>query len=107
MRYPRSRRAAAIVGLSVLAFGAQASLSAGDEPGGQTYGMVEAVDPLVGFDWAPAGADADGAAAAASGALVPDAPCTFGDRPGGLNPIFRRPIPAPRHPALTPPGHRS
>jgi hypothetical protein len=107
MRYPRSRRAAAIVGLSVLAFGAQASLSAGEEPGGQTYGMVEAVDPLVGFDWAPAVADADVAAAAASGAVVTDAPCTFGDRPGVLNPIFRRPIRTTGHLVVTPSGNVS
>src|SRR4051794_41903260 len=104
MRYPRSRRAAAIVGLSVLAFGAQASMSAGEEPGGQTYGMVEAVDPLVGFDWAPADADADAAPGAAYGARVTAAPSTFGERPGVLKPILPGAVPTTGPPAVTASG---
>src|SRR4051812_26089207 len=107
MTYPRPWRAAAIVGLSVLAVGAQASLSGAEEPGGESYGMVQAVDPLVGFDWAPALGDAEVTAAAAAGAVVTDAPCTFGDRPGVLNPIFRRPIRTTGHLVVTPSGNVS
>jgi len=74
-----------------------------------TYGTIDAIDPLVGFDWAPALDAPDVAAEAAAGATVTDAPCTFGDRPGGvLAPqIFRRPIRTTGHLLVTPSGNIS
>jgi hypothetical protein len=52
MRYSRSAAVAAIIASTVVGLGAQASLSGADE-GAQVYGMLDALDPLVGADWAP------------------------------------------------------
>ena len=84
-----------------------ASSSSGETVEG-VYGTIDAVDPLVGFDWAPA-LDAPDVAAAAAGATVMDAPCTFGDRPGGVfaPQIFRRPIRTTGHLVVTPSGNIS
>ena len=106
MQFKRPARVAAIVVVAAVGFGAQASLSAADEGSG-VYGTVDAIDPLVGFDWAPAVDDPEVAEAAAAGATVTDVPCTFGDRPGGvLAPqIFRRPIRTSGHLVTTPSGN--
>jgi hypothetical protein len=108
MKYLRAARIAAVVVAGTLVFGAQASLAGAEEPVGDVYGMVEVLDPVVGFDWAPPVADPEVAAAAAQGATVTDEPCTFGDRPGVLDPqIFRRPIATTGHLVVTPSGNVS
>jgi hypothetical protein len=107
MRHPRPARVAALVVLATLGFGAQASLSGAEEPAQEVYGTVDAIDPLVGFDWAPPVEDSEVAEAAANGATVTDEPCTFGDRPGVLDPIFRRPIRTTGHLVVTPSGNVS
>ena len=108
MRHLQTARVAAVMVAATLGFGAQTSLSAAEEPVEPVYGMVESVDPLVGFDWAPPLEDPDVAAAAADGATVTDAPCTFGDRPGVPSPqIFRRPIRTTGHLVVTPSGNVS
>jgi hypothetical protein len=99
---------AGVVVAGILGFAAHTSLSGADEPAEGVYGMVEEIDPLVGFDWAPPIEDPELAAAAADGATVTDAPCTFGDRPGVLEPqIFRRPIRTTGHLVVTPSGNVS
>jgi hypothetical protein len=110
MKYLRTARVAAVVVAAALGFGAQASLSGAEEPVEGVYGMVEAIDPLEGFDWAPPVQDREVAAAVADGATVTDEPCTFGDRPGVLDPqreIFRRPIQTTGHLVVTPSGNAS
>jgi len=107
MKYSRPACAAAVIAFATLGFGAQVSLSGADETAEEIYGMTESIDPLVGFDWAPPVEDDDVAAAAADGAVVTAAPCTFGDRPGVLNPIFRRPIRTTGHLVVTPSGNVS
>jgi hypothetical protein len=108
MKYLRPARVAAVVVAGTLGFGAQASLSGAEEPVEGVYGMVEAIDPLEGFDWAPPVEDPEVAAAAADGATVTDEPCTFGDRPGVVDPqIFRRPIRTTGHLVVTPSGNVS
>ena len=107
MKYLRTARVATIVALTALGFAAQASLSGAEESADEVYGMVETIEPLVGFDWAPPVEDAEVAAAAADGAVVTAAPCTFGDRPGVLDPIFRRPIRTTGHLVVTPSGNTS
>jgi len=108
MKYLRAARVAAVVVAGALVFSAQASLAGADEPVEGVYGMVEVLDPLVGFDWAPPIADPDVLAAAAEGATVTDEPCAFGARPGVLDPqIFRRPIVTTGHLVVTPSGNVS
>ena len=106
MRHPRLVRVAAAVVLATVGWGAPASLSGADEPAGEIYGMVDAVDPLEGFDWAPAVKDSWVTEAEANGATVTEAPCTFGNRPGVIEPdIFRRPIRTTGHLVVTPSGN--
>jgi hypothetical protein len=70
------------------------------------YGTLVAIDPLVGFDWAPEVNDGTVAALATDGATVSDAPCGFGDRPGVLAPqIFVRPVLTTGHLVVTPSGN--
>ena len=109
MKHLRPARVAAVIVAATLGFGAQASLSGAEEPAVEpAYGMVDAVDPLVGFDWAAPIEDRDVVAAAADGATVTDEPCTFGDRPGVPSPqIFRRPIRTTGHLVVTPSGNVS
>jgi hypothetical protein len=108
MKHPGPARVVATVVLATLGLGAQASLSGADEPSQEVYGMVDTIDSLVGFDWAPPVEDPDLAEAATTGATVTDAPCTFGDRPGVLDPlIFRRPIRTTGHLVVTPSGNVS
>jgi hypothetical protein len=108
MAIPRPARVAAIVVLAALGIGAQASLSGAEEPAEEVYGNVDYIDPLVGFDWAPEVADPEVEEARADGATVTDEPCTFGDRPGVLDPqIFRRPIRTTGHLVVTPSGNVS
>jgi hypothetical protein len=96
-----------MIALAALGFGVHAARSGAEEPG-EVYGTVEAIDPLVGFDWAPLVADPEVAEAAAAGATVTDEPCTFGDRPGVSDPdIFRRPIRTTGHLVVTPSGNVS
>jgi hypothetical protein len=107
MGHFRPARVAAIVALAALGFGTQVSAWGADEPA-EISGTVEAIDPLVGFDWAPPVADPEVADAAASGATVTDEPCAFGDRPGVVGtPIFRRPIRTTGHLVVTPSGNVS
>lgn len=105
----RALRVTGIVALSACAFTLQAALSGAEEPvPGEVYGMTTAIDPLVGFDWAPEVDDGEVAAlaAAAAGATVSDVPCFFDDRPGVLAPtIFRRPIRTTGHLVVTPSGN--
>ena len=107
MRHPRPARVAIALTLATLGFGAHASLSGADEAAEATDGMVEAIDPLTGAEWAPPVDDAAVAAVAADGAVVIEAPCTFGDRPGLLDPIFRRPISTTGQLVVTPSGNVS
>ena len=108
MRDLRAARAAAIVALAAFGLGAQASLSGAEEPAEELNGMMQSVDPLVGFDWAAPVEDPDVTNAAAGGATVTDAPCAFGDRPGVLNPqIFQRPIRTTGQLVVTPSGNVS
>jgi hypothetical protein len=108
MRDLRPPRVAAIALLVVLGLGMHVSLSGAEEGADPVYGMVDAVDPLAGFDWATPLDDPEVAEAAASGATVTDAPCFFGDRPGVLRPqIFRRPIATTGHLVVTPSGNVS
>ena len=108
MKYLRPARVAAVVVAGTVGFGAQTSWSGAEEPVEGVYGMVEAIDPLVGFDWAPPVQDPEVAAAAADGATITDMPCAFGDRPGVLDPqIFRRPIQTTGHLVVTPTGNVS
>ena len=108
MRYLRSARVAATVVLASAGLCGLAASSSAESVDG-VYGTIDAVDPLVGFDWAPALDAPDVAAEAAAGATVTDAPCAFGDRPGGvLAPqIFRRPIRTTGHLVVTPSGNIS
>ena len=106
MRYPRPARVAVLVVLAMLGAGAHASQSRADEAGEEVYGTVDAIDPLVGFDWAPAVDSAAVTQAGADGATVSEAPCTFGDRPTVPAPeIFRRPIRTTGHLVVTPSGN--
>ena len=108
MKYSRPARVVATIVLATLGLGGQASLSGAEEPAQEVYGTVDAIDPLVGFDWAPPVEDREVAEAAAAGATVTDEPCTFGDRPGVLDPqIFRRPIRTTGHLVITPSGNVS
>lgn len=108
MDYPRPAAVAAIAAVAALATAAQPALSGAEEPVDQLYGTVEAIDPLVGFDWAPPVDDAEVAEAAANGATVTDEPCAFGDRPGTVDPqLFRRPIRTTGHLVVTPTGNVS
>jgi hypothetical protein len=106
MQYVRPARRAAIVVMALVGLAA-ASPAGAQEP--EVYGTVDAIDPLVGFDWAAPVEDPAIAAAAASGATVTDEPCTFGERPGILDPaqIFRRPIRTTGHLVVTPSGNVS
>ena len=106
MEYVRLARGAAIVLTTVLGLAAASPAVAQEEA---VYGTVDAVDPLVGFDWAAPVDDPEVAQAAATGATVTDAPCTFGDRPGVLDSarIFRRPIRTTGHLVVTPSGNVS
>src|SRR4051794_30801672 len=107
MRQSRPARVTTIIVLAALGFGVQVAWSGADEPA-EVYGTVEAIDPLVGFDWAPPVADPEVAEAAAAGATVTDEPCTFGDRSGVPDPdIFRRPIRTTGHLVVTPSGNVS
>jgi hypothetical protein len=101
----RSLRVAGIAALSACALSAQVSFS--DEPApGQISGTVEAIDPLVGFEWAPPVDDGEVAALASDGATVTEEPCAFGDRPGVLErQIFRRPIRTTGHLVVAPSGN--
>lgn len=81
-RRPLRLRSLAVVALAAMGLAAHASISVGDETAEEAYGTVEAIDPLVGFDWAPAVEDPFVADAAAGGATVTEEPCTFGNRPG-------------------------
>jgi hypothetical protein len=65
------------VATAALGAGAGASWSAAEDP---VYGMLSAIDPSVGADWAPPLEDADVSQAAAEGATVTDETCTFGGR---------------------------
>jgi hypothetical protein len=105
MRGLRTRRVAAVAVVAVLGSGAGASWSGAEGP---VYGMLEAIDPAVGTDWAVPLEDSGVAQAAAAGATVTDAPCTFGGRPGvpGAQ-IFRRPIQTTGHLVVTPSGNVS
>jgi hypothetical protein len=108
LRYQRPARVAAVAVLAALGTGVLASVSGADEAGEGVYGTLETIDPLVGFDWAPPVEDAAVAQAAANGATVTEAPCTFGDRPGTPAPqIFRRPIRTTGHLVVTPSGNVS
>jgi hypothetical protein len=108
MKYLRPARLAVVVLAGTLGFGAQASWSGAEEPVVGVYGMAEAIDPIVGIDWAPPIEDPEVAAAAADGATVTEELCTFGDRPGVLDPqIFRRPIRTTGHLVITPSGNVS
>jgi hypothetical protein len=107
MKVPGPARVAALAVLAALAFAAQTSLSGAEEPAEEVYGTVDAIDPLAGFDWAPPVQDPEVAEAAANGAAVTDEPCTFGDRPGVLNPIFRRPVRTTGQLVVTPSGNVS
>jgi hypothetical protein len=107
MGYSQGARVAAIAVFALLGLGVQVSLSRADDPA-DVYGTVEAVDPLAASDWAPPLAAPEIAEAAAGGATVTDAPCTFGDRPTVLAPqIFRRPIRTTGHLVVTPSGNVS
>jgi hypothetical protein len=108
MKDLRLARVAALLVLSMLGLAIEASRSSADESTGELYGTVDAVDPLVGFDWAPAVDDPDVDAARANGATVSDVPCTIGDRPNAPAPeIFRRPIRTTGHLVTTPSGNVS
>src|SRR3954463_3809380 len=87
MRSLRRGRVGVAVALAVLVSGVGASWSAADDP---VYGTVEAIDPLVGSDWAAPRDDPGVGRAAAEGGTVPDETCPFGDRPGapGLQDLF-------------------
>src|SRR3954447_9400061 len=89
-----------------LGWGVGASWSAADDP---VYGTVEALDPLVGSDWATPLDDPEAMQAAAGGAAVTDETCTFGDRPGapGSQGLFARPIQTTGHLVVTPSGNVS
>jgi hypothetical protein len=90
----------------VLGSGVGASWSGADDPA--VYGMLEALDPAVGADWAPPLEDPEVTQAAADGATVTDAMCTFGGRPGAPgSEIFRRPIETTGHLVVTPSGNVS
>jgi hypothetical protein len=104
-RRPHTLRALAVVALAAMGLAAHASISAGEETAEEAYGTVEAIDPLVGFDWAPAIEDPLVADAAAGGATVTEEPCTFGNRPGVPNPIFVRPIRTTGHLVVAPSGN--
>src|SRR5689334_22192973 len=102
MLRPARLVAAAVVGM--LALGAQAAPA--DPAPEEVYGMLEAIDPVVGFDWAPPVDDPEIAEAAANGATVTNVPCGFGDRPGVLAPqILRRPVRTTGHLVVTPSGN--
>jgi hypothetical protein len=88
--------------LAAVGLGAHASISGADEP--QLYGTVDAIDPLVGYDWAPPITDPYVDEAAANGATVTTETCTLGDRPNADNPIFRRPVQTTGHLVITPSG---
>ena len=108
MRYARPARVAAAVAVAALGFAAQALPAGAEDPADEVYGTVNSIDSLVGFDWAPPVADPEIAEAAATGAVVTDEPCTFGDRPGVPGPqIFRRPIRTTGHLVVTPSGNVS
>jgi hypothetical protein len=107
MGYSRRACVAAIAVFTALGLGVQATLSRADDPAG-LYGTVDAVDPLAAWDWAAPLEAPEVADAAAGGATVTDAPCTFGDRPTVLAPqIFRRPIRTTGHLVVTPSGNVS
>lgn len=93
MLFLRPERVGAILAVAAISLSTQASLSQAEEASG-VYGTVDAIDPLVGVDWAPSVEDREVVEAAANGATVTQETCTFGDRPGGvLAPqIFRRPV---------------
>jgi hypothetical protein len=100
----RPGRIAAVLVLGALAWGAQPASA--DPASEQPYGMLEAIDPLVGFDSAQPVQDATIADAAANGATVTSEPCAFGDRPGVPAPqILRRPIVTTGHLVVTPSGN--
>jgi hypothetical protein len=103
----RPLRIAAITALSACALAVPAALSGADEPPpAEIFGTIGAIDPLVGFDWAPEVDDGTVALLATDGATVSDAPCGFGDRPGVLAPqIFVRPILTTGHLVVTPSGN--
>ena len=108
MKDLRLARMAALLVLSLLGLAIDASRSSADESTGELYGTVDAIDPLLGFDWAPAVDDPDVDAAAANGATVSDVPCVIGDRPNAPAPqIFRRPIRTTGHLVTTPSGNVS
>src|SRR3954464_4406001 len=92
--------------VGVLVSGVGASWSAADDP---VYGTVEAIDSLVGSDWATPLDDPEAMQAAAGGAAVTDETCTFGDRPGapGSQGLFARPIQTTGHLVVTPSGNVS
>lgn len=103
MRGLRARRVAAVAVVAVLGSGAAASWSAADDP---VYGMLDVIDPAVGADWATPLDAAEVAQAAAEGATVTDAPCTFGGRPGAPgSQIFRTPVQTTGHLVTTPSGN--
>jgi hypothetical protein len=106
MRNQLPARCAALV-LALLALAATASPAGAQEP--EVYGMVDVIDPLVGFDWAAPVDDPAVAQAAASGATVTEEPCTVGDRPGVPDPdrIFRMPIRTTGHLVVAPSGNVS
>jgi hypothetical protein len=105
MRGLRRGRVGVALALAVLVSGVGASWSAADDP---VYGMLEAIDPLVGSDWATPLDDPEVMQAAADGATVTDETCTFGGRPGlpGAQ-IFARPIQTTGHLVVTPSGNVS
>jgi hypothetical protein len=107
MRYSRAARAAVIFALATLGFATESAVSGAEGSDDEVYGMTDAIDPLAEWDWAPAIRDAEVEAAAADGAVVTDAPCTFGDRPGTPISIFRRPVRTTGHLVVTPSGNVS
>jgi hypothetical protein len=105
MKRSRSARVVVLLVLAGIGLAGQTSLSGAEEPETEVYGMVESVDPLEGYDWAPPVEDPQVAEAAANGATVTSETCFFGDRPGVPNPVFRHPIRTTGQLVVTPSGN--
>jgi len=93
--------------LATLGCAVGSEVSGAEGADGGVYGMTDWVDPLAPWDWAPPVQDDEVDAAAANGATVTDAPCTFGNRPGTPDPIFRNPVRTTGHLLVTPSGNVS
>jgi hypothetical protein len=107
MGYLRPARVAVMFALATLACAVESEVSGAEGSDGEVYGMTDWVDPLAPWDWARPVQDDEVDAAVADGATVTDAPCTFGDRPGTPDRIFRNPVRTTGHLVVTPSGNVS